>query len=286
MGRKNEESSVDTDQLDPDNVSVDSPPAEHADRHFVTALARGLDVLRCFNSGDLFLANHEIAARCGLPRSTVTRLTYTLTRLGFLHLVPDSGKYRLGTAAVALGSAMLVNLDVRRAARPLMQSLAERTDSVVALATRDRLAMLYLECCRSTSIVTLSLDVGSRLPLATSAIGRAYLAGLPAAERADLLERLGELDDAKVPEMRRAIEHAVEELETTGCVSSMGDWVKSVHGLAVPFNPGRGLPMMAISAAGAAQLFPKQMMLGEIRPQLIQTVADIERSMGIIAAEK
>ena len=75
------------------------------DRHFVTALARGLDVLRCFRSGEERLGNQELAERCKLPKSTVTRLTYTLTKLGSLHHVEESGRYRRCLSGAALHGA-------------------------------------------------------------------------------------------------------------------------------------------------------------------------------------
>jgi len=80
------------------------PRVGKQDRHFVTALSRGLDVLSCFRSGSRLLGNQDISERCRLPKSTVSRLTYTLTKLGYLHYVKESGKYRLGTATLALGS--------------------------------------------------------------------------------------------------------------------------------------------------------------------------------------
>jgi DNA-binding IclR family transcriptional regulator len=105
------------------------------DRHFVTALARGLDVLDCFRSSDRMLGNQDIAKRCSLPKSTVSRLTCTLTKQGYLAYVEESGKYRLGTATLALGSSMLGKLDVRLLARPLMQELADATATSVALCS-------------------------------------------------------------------------------------------------------------------------------------------------------
>ncbi|MGO4331700.1 IclR family transcriptional regulator [Cupriavidus sp. 2TAF22] len=282
MARRNETSAereLSTAEEREDGEDEASPEGAQ-DRHFVTALARGLEVLSAFRSGDTFLANHEIAERCGLPKSTVTRLTYTLTKLGYLHVVPDSGKYRLGTATGALGSAMLSNLDVRQVARPFMQRLAVDTGAVVAMSTRDRLSMLYLECCRSTSIVTLSLDVGSRIALGTSAAGRVYLASLPAGERAEVMERIRALDEGAWPAVEHGIASAMEELRTTGCVTSLGEWVKEVHGIATSFTPGRGLPAMAISVAGPAQTFSAQRMREQVRPLLIETVREIERTLG------
>ncbi len=66
--------------------------AHEGDRKFVVALARGLDVLRCFRARDGFLTNQEIAERTGLPKPTVTRLTYTLCQLGYLQQNPQTRK--------------------------------------------------------------------------------------------------------------------------------------------------------------------------------------------------
>ncbi len=83
------------------------------DRSFVVALSRGLDVLRAFHPNDGLLGNQEIAARTNLPKPTVSRLTYTLTKLGYLTPVPRFEKYQLAPSAMALGYAALANLGVR-----------------------------------------------------------------------------------------------------------------------------------------------------------------------------
>jgi DNA-binding IclR family transcriptional regulator len=169
------------------------PSRAPEDRYFITALARGLDVLSCFRSADKGLTNQQNAERCGLPKSTVTRFTYTLTRLGYL-VQDDSGRYGLGTATLGLGSAMLSRLDIRQLARPMMQELADFSGTTVSIAVRDRLSMIYVEVCRSTAALSLSLQVGSRMPLAASAIGRAYLVRATEQERKDILSRCLELD--------------------------------------------------------------------------------------------
>src|ERR1700760_229978 len=146
-----------------------------ADRHFVTALSRGLELLACFRNGDRMLGNQELARRCGLPKSTVSRLTHTLTRLGYLVYVEDSAKYSLGTATLSLGSGFIARLDVRKLAHPLMLELAQFSWSLVGLGAPDRLSMLYIDVVRGPAAVTLSLDTGARINIATSAMGRAYM---------------------------------------------------------------------------------------------------------------
>jgi DNA-binding IclR family transcriptional regulator len=106
------------------------------------------------------------------------------------------------SAVLALGSAMLAGMDMRQLARPLMQELADQSQAMVSLGMRDRLGMIYVENCRSESALTLSLDVGSRIPLATTAMGRAYLALCSDAQRESLMERIRELDEAAWPAIR------------------------------------------------------------------------------------
>ncbi len=250
------------------------PPAGRApeDRHFVAALARGLQVLACFRSGDRTLGNLEIAQRCGLPKSTVSRLTSTLRRLGYLIQVADSGKYRLGTATLSLGSAMLARLDVRKLARPGMQELAEFSGATVSLGTRDRRSMLYIESCRSSAALTLSLDVGSRIPLATSAMGRAWLAMAAVDERRDALDRIAERDPAAWPDTRARIDASIDDSRKLGVTCSFGEWQKDVNGIARAFQPGGSLPLMALNVGGPSSSLSPSFLLDEVRPRLLALV--------------
>jgi DNA-binding IclR family transcriptional regulator len=145
------------------------------DRLFVTALARGLQVMAAFRPGESALSNLEIAKRTGLPKSTVSRLTYTLTTLGYLSQDEHSGFYRLGVALLALGSVVLASYDIRQVAGPLMREFALENNVSISLAMRDGTDMVYLETYRSQSRVSVQLTVGSRVPIATTAIGRAFM---------------------------------------------------------------------------------------------------------------
>lgn len=250
------------------------------DRHFVTALARGLSVLSCFSSGEKMLGNLEIAKRCKLPKSTVSRLTYTLTKLGYLVFVEETGKYRLGTSTLALGSAMLARLDVRDLARPLMQELADFTRALVSLGSRDRLSMIYVGNVRSSAALTLALDVGSRIPIATTAMGRAYLAATSEREREDIMERVKELDEVAWPSIRDGIERSRREYLELGCVTSFGEWQPDVNAIAVPLRPGGGMPPMAINCGGPSYTLTREFLLEEARPRLIELVRKLEASLG------
>src|SRR2546423_9767990 len=158
------------------------------DRKFVTALGRGLDVLRCFGPRDRWLATQEIAARTGLARPTVSRLVYTLTQLGFLRPAHSPRKYALGSAAVSLGYSALTQIDIRRAARPLLHALSQQTSASVHLAINDGVHLQVADTYWHSSASV--IDIGSRVPVATTSLGRAYVCALPEAERRLMLARI------------------------------------------------------------------------------------------------
>jgi DNA-binding IclR family transcriptional regulator len=252
------------------------------DRHFVEALARGLELLACFRQKDGLLGNQELARRCGLAKSTVSRLTYTLTKLGYLTHVEEAGKYSLGTATLSLASAMLGRLDIRKLARPMMQDLAEFSRCLVSLCSRDRLSMVYVEVARSSATpVTLSLDTGARIQLANSASGRAYLSVIPEQQRAEIMESVREVAEvSRWPALQKGVAKALLDLRTLGVCCSFGDWQKEINAIAVPIRPGNNLPPMAISCGGPAYSVSSQFLLDEVRPRLIALVNSLEKSVG------
>jgi len=256
-------------------------PIVKTDRHFVTALARGLEVLACFRHGDRMLGNQELARRCALPKSTVSRLTSTLTRLGYLIYVDDSAKYSLGTATLSLGSAMLSRLDIRKLAHPLMQQLAEFGQCTVSLGARDRLSMIYVDAVRGSAAVTLSLETGARIQIATSAMGRAYLTAISEDERSAIMERVRELADAnRWADLQRGVAKALRDIRELRVCCSFGDWQKDVNAIAVPVRPGGGLPPMAINCGAPAYMVSKEFLLEKVRPRLIALADELESSLG------
>ena len=92
----------------------------------IQVVSRAFDVLRCFEGHEARLGNLEISSRCGLPRSTVSRLTHTLTRMGQLVYLPRDQKYRIGPSAVAMSTAMMKGLQLRNLIRQRLQDVAEQ----------------------------------------------------------------------------------------------------------------------------------------------------------------
>ncbi|MCR6631457.1 MAG: IclR family transcriptional regulator [Magnetospirillum sp.] len=258
---------------------VDSDEEESKDRMFVTALARGLDVLRSFTSGEALLGNQEISKRTGLPKPTVCRMTHTLTKLGYLRFNSRLEKYQLGTAVLSLGYSALAGMDIRQIARPFMQEMANATNASVSLGSRDRTSMIYVESCRGQGPVTLRLDVGSRIPLATTAMGRAYLATIAEEERSALMDELKARHAEDWPAISRGIEQALKDYADFGFTMSTGEWQPEIHAvgraIALPDNGG----ILAFNCGGAAFLMPRDKLESDYGPQLLETVRRVEAAL-------
>lgn len=256
-----------------------APKKSATDRSFVVALSRGLDVLRAFRPNDGLLGNQEIAARTNLPKPTISRLTYTLTKLGYLTQVPRFEKYQLAPAAMALGYAALANMGVRHMSDPFRDQLMRETGGAVAIGARDRLSMIYFGQSRSELTVGVLLDVGSRVPIATSAMGRAYLWALSEEERAELLHNIKEHVGTRWPKIRDGIERAGETIAKHGFAMSAGEWHNDIHAVGVALKLNDGTGPYAFNCGAPAFKFTEDRLLSDIGPRLVAMVRNIEAAM-------
>lgn len=145
------------------------------DRDLARTLAKGLDVLACFETGAPGLTLPEITRRTGLDRAVVRRLCLTLLHCGYL----DEGAegLRLAPRVLTLAGGFLGGLQVGRLVQPVLRHAAEELGLEVALATRDRLHAVYVDRAAPASArVTLGFGIGSALPLLHTAVGRMLLA--------------------------------------------------------------------------------------------------------------
>lgn len=248
---------------------------ELKDRQFVTALARGLELLRCFTPRESLLGNQELAKKTGLPKPTVSRLTHTLTRLGYLRHLPHSGKYQLEVGVMSFGYAMLSNLSIRALARPLMEEMAGYAKAAVAMAARDRLSMVYLDVVHGEANLTMRRQVGSHLSLHRSAIGRACLAAMPKDEREFILGHIRKRHPEDWPEVRKGLERAFRDYADYGFCLSLGEWQRDVNAVGVALHhESHGL--LAFNCGGPSFHLKREKLEDDIGPRLLHMVHNIE----------
>jgi IclR family acetate operon transcriptional repressor len=149
----------------------------------VQSLHRALDVLEAFATAGGTASLTDVAAACGLPAPTVHRLAATLAGRGYLRQLPDR-RYCLGSRLVPIGAQANAQLGER--ALPVLRGLAELTGESANLAvlTQDRAE--YVSRAFGTHTMRIFTEVGNRVALYCTGVGKAILAVLPP-ERAALL---------------------------------------------------------------------------------------------------
>lgn len=234
------------------------------DRPFVVALGRGLDVLRCFNAQARMLGTTDIAGRTGLPQPTVWRLCYTLQKLGYLVTARDRDKLMLGPAALALGAAALAGQESLDVVRPGMQAFADRYRGAVALGRRDQDSIVYLLRCQGDSDLLMNFRIGSRIPLFASAIGGAWIATAPAAERQTLMEAASD---------RVWVDDACAQYEQHGFVM-LARSAQHINTVATAIMLD-GQDRYVLNCGGPASLLSQEFMLQEVGPALVSLAAEL-----------
>ena len=246
----------------------------------VSALERGISVLRCFSEEQPALGYADIARITGIPRPTVNRLVATLHATGMLKPALAADRFMLGPAVVTLARVFLASLDVRAVARPKMQAMAEAVGASVYLAVRDGMEMVLIEACRPrSSILSPRLDVGSRAPIPNSALGRAYLSALAEPARTQLVDSLRLLRGPEWDHIGPAMERAIDEAHRLGYCLSLGEFHHEINSVSVPLV-GPGEEIMALNCGGAAYVFTEERLRQEFAPGLRGIAQDIARDIG------
>jgi IclR family transcriptional regulator, KDG regulon repressor len=144
----------------------------------LSSVANAARLLKEFSRTDREFGVTQLARRLGLAPSTVHRLVSTLTDEALLERGPG-GRYRLGLQMYELGVAVLPNLDLHEAARPVLAHLRHSTAETVHMGVLDYLDVVYVERLESPQTLRVFDHIGHRYPAHSSASGKVLLAHLP-----------------------------------------------------------------------------------------------------------
>ncbi len=157
------------------------------DRNFITALARGLDVLRAFGGREDGQSLSDIARIVDLPRATVRRCLLTFQTLGYIS--SNGREFYLTPKVLTLGAAYLTSTPLPRLLQPFLDRVSKQIGESCSAAILVDDAVVYIARTQTKRIMSVDLSVGSRLPAYCSALGRVMLAALPEDQLSDWLSR-------------------------------------------------------------------------------------------------
>ncbi|HEU4784306.1 MAG TPA: IclR family transcriptional regulator [Ktedonobacterales bacterium] len=141
----------------------------------VHAVDKALDIVERVASHPTGIGVAALCKETGIPKSTVYSTIATLVDRGFLYR-NDDGTIVLGPQFIALGAIARTNLGIVSVAQPIMQQLSLRVQLAVHLAIRDGYTAMYVHKVESPAPLRVSSDVGQRVSLFRSSVGRALLA--------------------------------------------------------------------------------------------------------------
>jgi DNA-binding IclR family transcriptional regulator len=241
---------------------------EENDRQFVTALARGLEILGCFSAARPELNGSDIARLTGLPQPSVWRLCHTLLELGML-IQTAGDNLRPGLPVLRLGYSAIAGLDILELARPHMQEIATEFGAACGLAKPDGLDMVFVQRCEGTNQLLMNLRVGSTVPMATSALGWAHLIGLPGVEREKAIAYLQLNAPDNWNSVKKKFAKALTEYESFGYVLNAGTFHKAYNTIAIPIVAEDGSVPYALNCGSAAVTMSVSTLRIEVAPRLV-----------------
>jgi DNA-binding IclR family transcriptional regulator len=258
------------------------------DPKFNVALARGLEVLRAFRPGDIYLGNSELAERTGIPPSTISRFTHTLCKLGYLHFVDTLGCYQLGFSVLDLGFGAMRTIDPHVLARPLLADLALESGAVVSFAVMEGDETVHIEVARAHAPISSNVYPGQRAPVADSCVGWACVAALAECDRLHLHKRLQAALGDEWSTIHKRFTTAARELEQAGfCIESGSPRSPWLNAAAVPVSATGDRRRFALSISGPSSFLSRAALRNTWAPRLVDLAlrlqAELPRPRGLDA---
>jgi IclR family pca regulon transcriptional regulator len=143
---------------------------------FVQSFARGLSIITCFSADNPVMTLSEIAERVNLSRAAARRFLLTLENLGYVSL--DGRNFQLTAKVLDLGYGYLSSLSLPEIAQPHLEVLASRVHESASASVLDGTDIIYIARVPIRRIMSVKINIGTRMPAHATSMGRVLLAGL------------------------------------------------------------------------------------------------------------
>lgn len=241
----------------------------------VASLARGLDVLALLSGAQDPLTLAEVARLADTTRATARRILLTLVRLGYV--ATDGPTFHLRPKVMELGDRYLECLRLPAIAHPHLTSLAERVRDTCSLTVLDGTDVVYVDRVKAARMLTVDIEVGTRLPAYALSSGRVLLAALDS----DQLERyLAGLEAAPLTgrtittpeEVARVIQRARED----GYAVADQELDPALRSIAAPVQGPGGAAVAAVNVSTHVTRTSVDQLRDEILPELLTAIRAIQ----------
>ncbi len=264
-----------------------SMPNDHAgpdvsgavnDGDFVASLARGLEVIRAFSREAPEMTLSEVAARTSLSRASARRFLITLERLGYV--CGDGKRFRLAPRILDLGFAYLSSVDIWNAAMPHMEAVSAATGESCSACVIEGCEIVYVARVPTRRVMSVSLNLGARLPALATSLGRVLLAFLPPEKaRERVFSCPHGAYTAHTVTDRTALWDIVQAVRAQGWALVDQELEEGLRSIAVPLRGKSGKVVAAMNVGGHASRISVERLREETLPLLRGAAATIAQSL-------
>jgi IclR family pca regulon transcriptional regulator len=236
-------------------------------RAYVTALARGLSVLKAFDDQNARLSLSDVARIAGLPRASARRALLTLESLGY---VENEGRvFSLSPQVLTLARAYLASSPVPRVAQGFLENVSETLGQSCSLSILNGEEVIYIARSTRKRIGSLHRDVGAHLPAHCTSMGRVLLAATSDAEIGAFLTRvtLRSFTPYTVTDKTELLA-ILEKVRRNGYSLLDQELEIDLRSIAVPVKNASGRVIAAMNVSAQASRTPKKQLVERFLPAL------------------
>jgi DNA-binding IclR family transcriptional regulator len=241
----------------------------------IQSVERAATILAVLGSGTPRLGVTEIAERVGLAKPTVYGLLRTLVKHDLVAQDPLSGKYSLGPGVLQLGNAYLDGSELRARSLLWAESLAQRANEAVWVATLSGSRVIVLHHVFRPDNTVQILEVGAAIPWHACALGHAIVAYLPAQDFVQVMAAERSPLTGRTKTTRAALGQVLAQVRRRGYALENSEATVGDAGIAAPIVSREGTVAGAIGLVGPAE----RLLAPGARDELIRAVVESARSV-------
>ncbi|WP_169711847.1 IclR family transcriptional regulator [Henriciella litoralis] len=238
------------------------------DRKFIWSVARTLKLLQSFRPDEGAIGNSELSERTGIAKATVSRITHTLTELGYLDRTRNR-QYMPTPNLLSLARPVLGGFRIRQMAQRPMQEIANLAGGTVGISWPDSDTMIYIAASIALTSSDLMPEIGSRMSMAKSAAGRAYLSTQTDAQLQTLFDRWSVFYGSDWQDLETRVRSDIQDLRLKGFCVVEGEWRRNVRGVAAPVYDADHDTWLALNCGGPAFDLDRDRIEQDIGPRLV-----------------
>lgn len=249
---------------------------------FVSALARGISVLRAFKEGKPQMSLQELASAAGLTKSAAQRFSHTLWTIGYLHKDPITRKFSLSPRALELGMEYAQSSPFISSGQTFLHALNRATGETCSLAEPAGNDVIYVARFAAHKEMLVQMPVGMRLPLYCTAAGRAILSHLDRAKAVELLSQCDRVAyTATTITAMDALIHELDHVRQHGYSRSNGEYYPGDITLSAAIVGVNGNPVGAINISVPSSRWTFDEAQKKLAPQLLEVAHALTSSCSV-----